>query len=82
MRNISENDLIKYLKIILDLENQISLRDFIDRIPQAFGLSPHNLSSSSTRPNESMYEQLCRNIISHQRYFEFAKYINGVFYKK
>ncbi|MEG0051392.1 MAG: hypothetical protein RR712_04365 [Terrisporobacter sp.] len=81
MNNITEQDLIDFLKTILRVEDQISLQDFKQRVREAFRLSEHDLSISTTRPNEMMYEQKCRNINCHRSFpSELIIYENQVFY--
>lgn len=67
-RNITEDNLLKFLQEILAVEGEISLQDFIKRIPEAFELSDEDLKKSSTRPNECVYEQRCRNLVSHKNF--------------
>ena len=78
--NITEDDLIDYLKTILNIEGEISLSDFISRVPTAFDLSDYDLSESPSRPGEVMYEQRCRNIVSHRNFpRNMISYDNQVF---
>lgn len=65
---ISENDLINFLTAILNVEGEISLTDFKERVRRSFNLSEHDLTISQTRPNECMYEQKCRNLNSHKNF--------------
>ena len=57
-RDITEADLIDYLKTILDVEGEITLTEFKRRVRLAFDLSDYDLSMSSTRPGEIMYNKL------------------------
>lgn len=67
-QNITEENLINFLECILDVEGEISLTDFKKRVRQAFDLSDYDLRISSTRPNECMYEQRCRNLNCHKNF--------------
>ena len=67
-RDITEADLIDYLKTILDVEGEITLTEFKRRVRLAFDLSDYDLSMSSTRPGEAMYEQRCRNLNCHRNF--------------
>ncbi len=79
-KNISEPNLINYLEEILDVEGEISLRDFINRIPSAFALSDEDKKYSQTRPNEMMYEQRCRNLNCHKKFPKnMISYENQIF---
>lgn len=78
--NITEEDLIGFLESILNIEGEISLSDFIERVPSAFDLSDYDLSESPTRPGECRYEQKCRNIVSHRSFpSNMISYENQVF---
>lgn len=81
MRNeISENDLIHFLTVILNVEGEISLNEFKHRVRSSFTLSDYNLSTSSTRPNEAMYEQKCRNLNCHKSFpHNMISYENCIF---
>ncbi len=65
---ITENNLIDYLKTILEIEGEISLTEFKKRVRTAFDLSDYDLSMSTTRPGEAMYEQRCRNLNCHKNF--------------
>lgn len=79
-KEITETDLIEYLKTILEVEGEITLTEFKNRIPKAFSLSAYDLSPSPTRPGEMMYEQRCRNLNSHKNFpSNLISYINCVF---
>ena len=79
-RNITEANLIEFLKILLDVEGEISLRDFKIRVNNSFDLTEYDLSQSQTRPNESMYEQRCRNLNCHKNFpHNLISYENAVF---
>ena len=65
-REITENNLIDFLKTILEVEGEISLTEFKKRVRTAFDLSDYDLSVSKTRPGEAMYEQRCRNLNCHR----------------
>lgn len=80
--NITENVIKDFLSSVLSVENEISLNDFIDRIPQAFDLSDYDEGDSSTRPTEPMYEQRVRNLISHKNLPYDVEYEDGIFRKK
>lgn len=76
---ISEPQLIRFLKLILENEKQISLQEFIDRVEKAFNLSKEDLKISKTRPNERMYEQRCRNLNCHKNFPDNCEYKNQIF---
>lgn len=80
--NIGEGAIKDFLSSLLSVENEISLNDFIDRIPQAFNLSDYDEGNSSTRPTEPMFEQRVRNLISHDNLPDDVDYENGFFRKK
>ncbi|MCH5194252.1 MAG: hypothetical protein J1F11_09845 [Oscillospiraceae bacterium] len=67
-KDISEEDLINFLTSILNVEGKISLSDFKQRVLKSFKLSDHDLSPSPTRPGELIYEQKCRNLVSHKNF--------------
>lgn len=78
--NITEDNLIKFLTAILDVEGEISLNDFKQRVRNSFNLSDYDLSRSLTRPNEAMYEQRCRNLNCHKNFpHNLISYENSVF---
>lgn len=77
---ITEENLIAFLTAILDVEGEISLSDFKKRVRMAFDLSDYDLSPSQTRPGEAMYEQRCRNLVSHKNFpHNLISYENCVF---
>lgn len=78
--NITEDNLIKFLTAILDVEGEISLNDFKKRVRDSFNLSDYDLRRSLTRPNEAMYEQRCRNLNCHKNFpRNLISYENSVF---
>ena len=78
--NITENNLIEFLKVILDVEGEISLVEFKYRVRTSFALSDYDLSTSVTRPNEAMYEQRCRNLNCHRNFpHNLISYENCIF---
>ncbi|MFR6153238.1 MAG: hypothetical protein ACLUJI_00940 [Faecalibacillus faecis] len=78
--NITEQNLIDFLKTILDVEGQISLSEFKRRVAQSFNLSDDDLKMSTSRPNERMYEQRCRNLNCHKNFpSNLISYENQVF---
>lgn len=81
MKNeISENDLIKFLTAILNVEGEITLTEFKCRVRKSFHLSDYDLSTSKTRPNEAMYEQKCRNLNCHKNFpSNMISYENCIF---
>lgn len=82
-KNITEKNLIKYLTEILEVEGEISLREFIARVPKAFELTDYDKQMSVTRPNEMMYEQRCRNLNCHKNFPKnMISYKNQVFKRK
>ena len=79
-REITENNLIDFLKTILEVEGEISLAEFKERVRVAFDLSEYDLSKSPTRPNESMFEQRCRNLNCHRNFpSNLISYENCIF---
>ena len=79
-KEITEENLIDYLKLILEVEGEISLTEFKKRVPTAFELSSYDLQKSTTRPNECMYEQRCRNLNCHKNFpSNLISYENCVF---
>lgn len=77
---ITEDNLIKYLQLILELEGEVSLTEFKKRVPKAFALSDEDLKISETRPNEAMFEQRCRNLNSHKNFpSNMISYDNCIF---
>ena len=92
-REITENNLIDFLKTILEVEGEISLTEFKKRVRTAFDLtefkkrvrtafdlSDYDLSVSKTRPGEAMYEQRCRNLNCHRNFpNNLISYENCVF---
>ncbi len=81
--NITEDNLIQFLTQILDVEGEITLRDFIARVPKAFNLTDYDKKKSTTRPNEMMYEQRCRNLKCHKNFPKnMISYKNQVFKRK
>lgn len=79
-QEITENDLISFLTSILNVEGEISLSDFKKRVRSSFNLSDYDLSQSPTRPNEAMYEQKCRNLVSHKNFpHNMISYENCIF---
>lgn len=79
-RDITETDLIDYLTTILAVEGEITLTEFKQRVRLAFDLSDHDLSMSTTRPGEAMYEQRCRNLNCHRNFpHNLISYENCVF---
>ena len=78
-REITENNLIDFLKTILEVEG-VSLTEFKKRVRTAFDLSDYDLSMSKTRPGEAMYEQRCRNLNCHRNFpNNLISYENCVF---
>lgn len=67
-KDITEQNLIDFLTIILEVQGEISLKDFKSRVKDAFNLSDYDLSQSATRPGECMYEQRCRNLNCHKNF--------------
>lgn len=79
-REITETNLIEFLKTILEIEGEISLTEFKRRVRAAFDLSDYDLSPSKTRPGEAMYEQRCRNLNCHRNFpSNLIAYENCVF---
>lgn len=79
-KEISEENLIEFLKLILEIEGEITLSDFKKRVRTAFDLSSYDLQQSPTRPNECMYEQRCRNLNCHKKFpSNLISYENCIF---
>lgn len=79
-KNITEQNLIDFLNVILDVEGEISLSEFKNRVKNSFDLTEEDLKQSKTRPNESMYEQRCRNLNCHKNFpANLISYENGMF---
>ncbi len=79
-KEITEANLIEFLKTILEVEGEISLTEFKERVPKAFSLSAYDLSPSPTRPGEKMYEQRCRNLNCHKNFpSNLISYANCIF---
>ena len=79
-REITESNLIEFLKTILEVEGEITLAEFKRRVRLAFDLSDYDLSPSKTRPGEVMYEQRCRNLNCHRNFpSNLISYENCVF---
>ncbi|NRY63830.1 hypothetical protein [Clostridium beijerinckii] len=78
-KNISEDNLIDFLEVILKVEGEVSLKDFKEKVKNSFNLTEYDLSQSTTRPNECMYEQRCRNLNSHKNFPQGVSYKNQVF---
>lgn len=79
-KEITENDLIDFLRVILNVEGEISLNEFKRRVRSSFELSDYDLSPSKTRPNEAMYEQKCRNLNCHKNFpHNMISYENCIF---
>ena len=79
-REITETNLIEFLKTILEVEGEITLTEFKRSVRLAFDLSDYDLSPSKTRPGEVMYEQRCRNLNCHRNFpSNLISYENCVF---
>ena len=65
---ITEDNLLDYLLTILDVEGEITLQEFVKRVPRAFELSKYDLEPSYSRPSEARYVQRCRNINCHKKF--------------
>ncbi len=79
---ITQENLIDFLKPILDVENEITLQEFIKRVETAFILDPQDdLAISDSRTNEKKYVQRCRNLKSHDKFPSNCKYENQIFKK-
>ncbi len=79
-KEITENDLIDFLRAILNVEGEISLNEFKRRVRSSFELSDYDLSPSKTRPNEAMFEQKCRNLNCHKNFpHNMISYENCIF---
>lgn len=82
-RNISESNLVNFLKVIIEVEGEISLLDFKRRVKESFNLTSEDLKKSTTRPNEAMYEQRCRNLKCHNSFpLDLIEYKNTIFSRK
>lgn len=80
MNNITEQNLIDFLLIKLEVQGSVTLREFKESVGKAFILTEYDRSYSAKRPNEMMYEQRCRNLKSHESFpRDRIKYENCVF---
>lgn len=80
---ITESEIYELLKKLIEKREIITLREFIDDIiKENFVLDKSDIKISTTRPNEEMYEQRVRNLISHKNLPENVEYKNETFYKK
>jgi hypothetical protein len=80
MNNITESELVKFLLLKLRAEKKVTLNEFKRAVKAGFKLTEDDLSISSTRPNERMYEQRCRNLYCHKSFpTDLIKYENQVF---
>ncbi|MBS5940103.1 MAG: hypothetical protein KIC47_12070 [Clostridium sp.] len=80
MNNITEQNLINFLLTKLEVQGSVTLRDFKESVRNAFILTEYDRSNSTTRPNEMMYEQRCRNLKSHDSFpRDRIRYENCVF---
>lgn len=78
--NITEDNLIDFLKVILDVEGELSLSAFKMRVRESFDLSDYDLSQSPSRPSEAIYEQRCRNLNCHRNFpHNLISYENCIF---
>lgn len=77
--NISEDNLIDFLEVLLKVEGEVSLGDFKKKVKKSFNLTEYDLKKSETRPNECMYEQRCRNLNCHKNFPENVTYKNKIF---
>ncbi|MEG3029176.1 MAG: hypothetical protein RR827_02105 [Oscillospiraceae bacterium] len=66
--NVTEQNLKDLLENILDVQETVTLNEFIDKAISVYRLNEYDLGMSSTRPNEIMIEQRCRNIVSHKNF--------------
>lgn len=79
---ITQDNLLNYLLTILDVEGEITLQEFVKRVPKAFELSEYDLEPSDSRPSEKRYVQRCRNIYCHRKFpKDKVSYYNEVFKK-
>ncbi|MCB2312329.1 hypothetical protein LGL55_13255 [Clostridium tagluense] len=80
MNNVTEQNLINFLLTKLAVQESVTLVDFKDSVRKAFILTDHDLKKSTTRPNEMMYEQRCRNLKSHNSFpLDLISYEDCVF---
>lgn len=89
MPRATENDIAEAIrKIARQRPNQIcTFKRAYAEVPNHVNLSGDDLAQSITRPNEQMWQQLVRNIKSHDKtpgnYIQsgFLQHIKGVGYK-
>lgn len=67
-KNITEKNLINFLLDKLEVEGRVTLKEFKESVRKGFNLTEYDRSYSTTRPNEMMYEQRCRNLKSHNSF--------------
>lgn len=79
MNNLNEENIIKFLLSILEKEGSISISEFKRAIRENFLLKEHDLTASTSRPNELRYEQRIRNIRATCNFPSNVKYENGVY---
>jgi hypothetical protein len=68
MAKITEGELAEAIEVILaDRPNEeATIAELIDELPNHVTLSADDLEQSPTRPNEPMWHQQVRNITSHK----------------
>lgn len=82
MKKLSESNIKELLSTILNHDDEIALQDLTERVSATFDLDDDDMSTSTTRPNEAVYEQRVRNLISHKNLPDDVEYKDGVFRKK
>lgn len=79
-KDITEKELKQHLVSITRDGSEFTMQEFIERAKADLNLSEHDLSMSETRDGEHMYEQKCRNIISHANLpKDLVSYDNAIF---
>ena len=56
------------LRILAEMPNgEASIQQLVSKVPSFVNLTPGDLEASDTRPNEAIWEQIVRNIVSHKK---------------
>lgn len=81
-KKISEKNLSEFLSVVIKHDKEITLQNFVKKVEGAFDLSEEDLKYSKTRPNEQVYVQRCRNLISHKTFPEEEVYYENETFKQ
>lgn len=55
------------LRILAEMPNgEATIQQLVSKIPYVIKLTPGDMEISDTRPNEAVWEQIVRNIVSHK----------------